>query len=141
MEVGRCPVVHFKKRRGTSPLNQKRLDKYEETRDQFEMISSFKGKAGITDFVKEFKGFFNKGLNTGTVWIGETLNPLKRYLMNFAVVSTDYTNYAILYKCTYQHATDDKDMILVLTRESPGFGNITKQTEETIRSEFDRLFG
>lgn len=105
------------------------------------MISSFKGKAGIADQVREFKGFFNKDLNTGTVWIGETINPMKRFLMNFAVVSTDYTNYAILYKCTYQHAIDDKDIIVILTRESPGFGNITKKTEETIRSEFSRLFG
>ena len=32
-------------------------------------------------------------------------------------------------------------MIVILTRESPGFGNITEETEETIRSEFSRLFG
>ena len=61
--------------------------------------------------------------------------------MNFAVVSTDYTNYAILYKCTYQSAIEDKDMILILTRESPGFGHISEQTENKIREEFNRLFG
>ena len=66
---------------------------------------------------------------------------MKRFLMNFAVVSTDYTNYAILYRCTYQSATDDKDTIIVLTRESPGFGNISEETEKTIESEFNRLFG
>ena len=41
--------MYFRKRKGTSPFNQKRLEKYEQTRDQFEMISSFKGKAGIVD--------------------------------------------------------------------------------------------
>jgi len=65
------------------------------------MINSFKGKAGIVGQIREFKGFFNKNLNTGSVWIGETTNPMKRHLMNFANVSTDYTNYVILYKCTY----------------------------------------
>ena len=65
------------------------------------MITSFKGKAGIVDQIREFKGFFNKDLNTGTVWVGEIINQMKRHLMNFAIVSTDYKNYAILYKCTY----------------------------------------
>ena len=90
------------------------------------MLTSMKGKAGIADQLREFKGYFNKGLNTGTIWIGHTLNPLKKYVMNFAVVSTDYTNYAILYKCTYWSAQEDKGVILILTRESPGFGNISE---------------
>jgi hypothetical protein len=32
-------------------------------------------------------------------------------------------------------------MIVILTRESPGYGSITEETEKIIRSEFDRLFG
>lgn len=35
----------------------------------------------------------------------------------------------------------DRDDIIVLTRESPGYGAISEETEQKIRSEFNRLFG
>ena len=73
------------------------------------MITSYKGRAGIADNTRKYKGFFNKGKSGGSVWVGATLNPLKKFLMNFQVVSTDYDTYAILYNCTYQTAMYNQD--------------------------------
>ncbi len=53
--------------------------------------------AGITDLLESYRGFFEKGTNHGSLWLGNLLNPLPKFLDNFNVVSTDYEKYAILY--------------------------------------------
>ena len=55
---------------------------------------------GMVDNEKKFSGSFDKGNSIGQTWIGSTVQPLPKYYRNFAVVSTDYENYAILYQCT-----------------------------------------
>lgn len=55
----------------------------------------------------------------GTVWFSVLTNPLKRDHGNFRVVSTDYDNYAILYRCAQQftHQLHGKEQVLVMTRK------------------------
>jgi len=66
---------------------------------------------------------------------------MKIFKGNYQIVATDYDTYAITYQCTSQTVMYDRDDIIVLTRESPGYGAITEETEQKIRSEFNRLFG
>jgi hypothetical protein len=60
---------------------------------------------------------------------------------DFWVLSTDYETYAILYSCTSQTAMYNQDYIMILTKESPGYGKIDTATEQIIKSEFERIFG
>ena len=76
----------------------------------------------------------------GQTWLGATVQPLPKYYRNFAVVSTDYENYAILYQCTQRTVMYNKDMITVISRQ-PNFSQLESGTEEKIKSEFNRIFG
>jgi len=67
-----------------------RLEKFGQTMDHFELFTSYKGKAGIVNNLKKYKGYFDKETSNGSLWIGPTLKPLKRFVNNFQVVSTDY---------------------------------------------------
>lgn len=68
------------------------------------------------------------------------LTPLRKYRDNFRVLSTDYENYAILYQCTPRTALYNKDIITILVRD-PDLSRLQSGTEDTIRREFQRLFG
>ena len=73
--------------------------------------------AGIVDNIKKYRGYFDKGTSNGSLWIGATLKPLRKFEDNFQVVSTDYYNYAIVYTCTFQTAMFNQDAITVLVRQ------------------------
>lgn len=91
------------------------------------LTTSYKGHAGIVDNLKKYKGYFERGTSSGSLWIGATLKPLKKFEGNFQVVSTDYVNYAITYTCTYRTAMYDKDLIHVYVRNPPGIKQVTPQ--------------
>jgi hypothetical protein len=101
---------------------------------------SYKGLAGMVDNERRYSGSFDKGISLGQTWVGSTIQPLPKYYKNFAVVSTDYENYAILYQCTYRTVMYNKDVITVITRQ-PDFSQLESGTDEKIRSEFERIFG
>ena len=122
--TGRCPVSYIDRRAAISPAQQKRLDKISVNAEPFVIQSSYKGDALVTDNHQEFKGYFDKGSSNGSLWIGATLKPLKKFVDNFQVVSTDYDNYAILYTCTFKTAMYDHDSITVLSRNSPSIEEI-----------------
>lgn len=109
--------------------------------DPFTIESSYKGNALVTDNLQSFKGYFDKGTSNGSLWIGATMKPLKKFEDNFQVVSTDYDNYAILYTCTFKTAMYDHDSITVLTRNSPSIEEIPEDVMDKIKSEFNRIFG
>lgn len=109
--------------------------------DHFQIRTSYKGMAGIVDNLSKFRGYFDKDSSNGSLWKGATLKPLKKFENNFQVVSTDYDQYAILYTCTHLTAMYDKDSITVLVRQAPGVEEPSEELMETIRSEFDRIFG
>lgn len=95
----------------------------------------------IADNTKHYRGYFDKGTSTGSMWVGSVLKPLKKYQGNFQVVSTDYDTYAIVYTCTPQTAMFDKEVIMVLARISPAIGDLPVDFEDKVRGEFDRIFG
>lgn len=137
----RCPVMYFERRQAKHSTQAKRLQKYSETMDPFVMRTSYKGMAGIVDNLRKYKGYFDKGSSNGSLWVGATLRPLRKFQNNFQVVSTDYDSYAILYYCTYETAMYNKDLIIVLTRQSPAFEHLDPELITKIRSEFERIFG
>jgi hypothetical protein len=65
---------------------------------------------------------------------------MKKSFDNFSVVSTDYENYAIVYRCTYKSVMYNKDIITILLRD-PDLSKLQSGTEDKIRSEFARIFG
>merc|ERR1719246_242488 len=87
------------------------------------------------------RGYFDKGTSKGSLWQGATLKPLKKFEDNFQVVSTDYDSYAILYSCSFQTVMYNKDAITIMVREAPGVEEPSEETMDTIRKEFDRIFG
>ena len=97
--------------------------------------------AGIVDNLRKFRGYFDKETSNGSLWLGATLKPLKKFEDNFQVVSTDYDQYAILYTCTHLTSMYNKDSITVLVRQAPGIEEPSEELMETIRNEFDRIFG
>jgi len=105
------------------------------------MSTSYKGMAGIVDNIKKYRGYFDKGTSSGSLWVGASLRPLKRFEDNFQVVSTDYYNYAITYSCTFKTAMYNRDGIVIYVRQPPGFEPPSDEVMQTIRSEFDRIFG
>lgn len=96
--------------------------------------------AKIVDNSSQKRLLFNKGVSTGSIYNGVTAYPMRKFRNNFAVVSTDYENYAILYECTYKTAMYNKDMITILTRD-PNLSVLESGTEQLIRDEFNRIFG
>jgi len=135
-------VIYIDRLTGTHPAMTKRLEKYSKKMDHFDIETSYKGLAGITDNLQNYRGFFDKGTSNGALWVGQgSLKPLKKFENNFQVVSTDYDQYAILYTCTYKTSMYNKDSITVLTRQSPAVEEISPELMETIRSEWERIFG
>lgn len=94
----------------------------------------------MVDNEKKYSGSFDKEQSIGQTWVGSTVQPLPKYYKNFAVVSTDYENYAILYQCTQRTVMYNKDIITVITRQ-PTFEKLESGTEEKIKAEFERIFG
>jgi len=97
--------------------------------------------AGIVDNIKKFKGHFDKNKSNGSLWVGATLKPLKKFENNFQVVSTDYDQYAILYTCSSKTAMYNRDHITVLVRNSPAVEEVSQELMDTIRNEWERIFG
>lgn len=102
-------------------------------RDDIDISSSYTGAGGYADNLQYYKAYFNKGTSSGSQWIGVTVNPMKMYEGNYQVVATDYDTYAITYQCTSQTVMYDRDDIIIYTRESPGYGRISEETEQKIR--------
>lgn len=109
--------------------------------DPFLIKTSYKGLAGIADNLRQFRGYFDKGKSNGSMWVGATLKPLKKFENNFQVVSTDYDNYAILYTCTHLTTMYNRDSITVLVRQAPGIEEPSEELLNTIRDEFNKHFG
>lgn len=97
--------------------------------------------AGVVDNIKKFKGYFDKGSSNGSLWVGATLKPLKKFEDNFQVVSTDYDQYAILYTCSAKTAMYNRDHITVMVRQSPAVEPVSPELMQTIRDEWERIFG
>ena len=93
------------------------------------------------DNLQHFMGYLDKGTSNGSLWVGVTLQPMKKFKDNFQILSTDYENYAILYTCTFLTTMYNQDDITILVRNSPAFEKLDIQIEEKVREEFDRLFG
>lgn len=93
-------MTYFERLQATHPAMASRLQKFSSSMDHFSFRSSYKGMAGIVDNIAKYRGYFDKGTSNGSMWVGATLKPLKRFEDNFQVVSTDYFNYAIVYTCT-----------------------------------------
>jgi len=108
--------------------------------ERFLLKTSYKGPAGLVDNERRYKGYFSEGSCGGSTWVGITRFPMKKFIDNFRIVSTDYENYAIIYQCTYKTVMYNKDIITVLLRD-PDFSKLQSGTEKKIRDEFDRLFG
>lgn len=51
--------------------------------DHFEARTSYKGMAGIVDNITKYRGYFDKGTSNGSLWVGATLKPMKRFEDNF----------------------------------------------------------
>lgn len=75
------------------------------------------------------------------MWVGATLKPLKKFENNFQVVSTDYDNYAILYTCTHKTSMYNRDSITIMVREAPGVEEPSEELINTIKDEFNKIFG
>ena len=93
---GQCPITYFERTQaeGATP---KRLIKKSSSVQKFTMSMSYKGLLGIVDNERKYRGLFEGSSSRGSLWVGVTAKPLKKYMDNFKVVSTDYENYAILY--------------------------------------------
>jgi len=127
--------------KATHPAMENRMRTMSETVEHWTTWTSYKGHAGVVDNLKKYNGYFLRGTSSGSIWVGATLRPLKRFENNFQVVSTDYYNYAIVYQCTFETAMYNQDNITILTRQSPALEPIDDKVMEEIRSEFDRIFG
>ena len=60
-----------------------RLQKYSATMDHFMVRTSYKGMAGIVDHIKKYRGYFDKDTSNGSLWIGATLKPLRKFKDSF----------------------------------------------------------
>jgi hypothetical protein len=98
------------------PAQANRLEKYGKTMDHLVAQTSYKGMEGVVDNLKKYRIYFDKGTSNGSLWVGATMMPLKKFKDNFQVVSTDYDQYAILYTCTYRTVMYNRDAITVLVR-------------------------
>ena len=82
--TGQCPVTNFQRLIGKTKVENNRVARMGNGKDMFCQRNSYKGLAGITDLIRSYKGYFEKGKSTGTLWIGATITkPLKRQLDNF----------------------------------------------------------
>ena len=140
--IGQCPIYYYRKwmskRKGGGGLKQmKRMTKNAE---RFTLKTSYLGLAKLVDNERKYRGLFNKDSPQGSLWIGVTQNPMKKYLNNYQVLSTDYENYAIVYQCTFKTVMYNKDIVTILMRD-PDFSKLQSDTLDTIKSEFVRLFG
>ena len=80
---GRCPVNYFERLQPVHTTMASRLQKFSSTMDHFQVVTSYKGMAGIVDNIKKYRGYFDKGISNGSLWVGATLKPLKRFEDNF----------------------------------------------------------
>lgn len=112
-----------------------------EVSEHFNLVSSYKGMSGIVDNIQKYKGYFDKGTSNGSLWIGASLKPLKKFEDNFQVVATDYDQYAIIYTCTHMTAMYNQDYISILTRQQPGVEEVSEELMSTIQCQFNRIFG
>jgi hypothetical protein len=94
--------------------------------------------AGIVDNLQKMKGYLNKDSNQGSLWVGATLKPLKKFENNFMVLSTDYNTFAIVTTCTPKSVMYDQDEITILVRQNPQF--LEQEFEEKIKTEYKRIF-
>ena len=51
--------------------------------DHFMVRTSYKGMAGIVDHIKKYRGYFDKDTSNGSLWIGATLKPLRKFKDSF----------------------------------------------------------
>lgn len=138
---GKCPVQYFSRYEPQTELQATKLAKLSQIQDNFTLNKSYKGMAGIVDNLQRFNGYLDKGTSNGAIWVGVTIQPMKKFKDNFQILSTDYENYAILYTCTSRTAMYNQDDITILARNSPAFQAIDPEILNTIKSEFERLFG
>ena len=73
----------FERTQPEHPVQATNLKKYDKTKDLFDLVSSYKGLAGIADITWRYKGYFDKGTSNGSLWTGGTLLPLKKFQNNF----------------------------------------------------------
>lgn len=109
-------------------------------RTSFEWVTSYLGMAKIVDNERKLRGLMEKSLGVGSVWLGATIKPLKKFKNNFVIVSTDYENYMIIYQCTYRTVMYNRDIITVMTRD-PDLNRLKPELLQHIKSEFQRIFG
>lgn len=110
------------------------------TMDHFQMKTNYMGRQGIVHNLRKYRGYFNKGTSTGSLWKGATLKPMDRFEGNFQVVATDYYNYAIIYSCTPATAMYDEEWITAVVRNPPGLEEPDQEIEDVIKKEFNRIF-
>lgn len=75
--------------------------------------------ARIVDHQQKMKGYLNKDSNLGSLWVGATLKPLKKFENNFMILATDYNTFAIVNTCTDKSVMYDQDEITILVRQNP----------------------
>jgi replication fork clamp-binding protein CrfC len=92
----------------------------------------------IVDNVQKFRGYLKNGTNFGSLWIGATLLPLKKFRDNFTILSTDYDSFAIVTTCTPKTVMYDTDEITILIRQQPQYAE--EEIEQKVRQEFKKLF-
>lgn len=135
--MGQCPVWNFEIFEPVTETQAKRFKALSSTQDNFRLIKSYKGLAGIVDNISRFMGYLDKGTNNGALYNGVTLTPMKLFKDNFQILSTDYENYAIVYTCTYKTTMYNRDDITILVRDLADMPELL----ETIQQEFDKIFG
>lgn len=81
--TGRCPVAYFERLQPAHPTMASRMAKMSAEKEHFSAYRSYKGHAGIVDNFKKFRGYFDKGTSNGSLWVGATLRPLRKFEDNF----------------------------------------------------------